>query len=115
MSAIQAQWLPSSSQDAAASMQITAFPDFGNAYIGWGISAGTPATFGALTSSGSDSVAFATPFSLTLAPGVANIATSRLMPALGAAGNNAWICLFHTAPAGGSVPLSVAGPFVVQG
>lgn len=115
MVAIAAQWIPSANAHTLLNVQITGCPRYLDAHFGWGISVGSPATYGGLTSSN-----FAQPIYqesnlfIQTAAGLANVVCTLDMGQLGALGDHAWVCLFHAAPGGGTVPDAVAGPFVVQ-
>jgi len=116
MATLSASWVPSNSQVSQIMCQVANFPDFQSAHISVGTAASQPGTYGALTSPEDHNLWFDCGPSVQIGPGVASIAGVIAVGTRGAVGLLAWVLLFHGTgiPAGGAVPLAVAGPFTVQ-
>jgi len=107
--------LPSAGLTTRFTASIAGYPQWTNLFIAWGIKSGTaPATYGDVTSGVIRQVVFADVVTVSVRPGAAAVSLETDVDAIGASGNQLWFMVFGASPTSGSVPLAVAGPFVVS-
>jgi hypothetical protein len=108
--AINCTVLPSASLTTRATVTISGYPKVATCYLGIGIAASTPATYGGMTSAFILQAVFMDVLQIQLAPGQASLSAQFDFDAAGSAGDKWWVCLFENSPISSSVPLAVAGP-----